>query len=62
MHVNINGIDREITKGMSNLMYSIMKEAARSDFMGLVEYSGATDEDWDELKKILTDLGLKTYL
>ncbi len=62
MRVNINGFDIEITDGMADIMYQITKEAARHDFMELVEYSGASDEDWDKLKEVLIGIGLKTYL
>ena len=62
MHVNINGVDVEITGGMASIMYSITKEAARSNFMEFIEYSGASEEDWDKLKEVLIGIGLKTYL
>ena len=51
-----------IGASMADIMYQITKEAARHDFMELVEYSGASDEDWDKLKEVLIGIGLKTYL
>jgi hypothetical protein len=62
MKVTINEVEYEVTTGMADIMYSITKEAARSDFMELIEYSGSSEEDWDSLREILRGIGLKTYL
>lgn len=43
-------------------MYFMTKEVARSGFEDFIENIGCDDDDWDELKAVISALGLKTYL
>lgn len=60
--VNVNGKELELGAGASNLMYFMTKEVARSGFEDFIENIGCDDDDWDELKAVISALGLKTYL
>lgn len=59
--VNVNGEEFELGSGASSLMYFMTKEVARSGFEDFIENIGC-DDDWDELKAVISALGLKTYL
>ena len=60
--VIVNGEEFELGSGASNLMYFMTKEVARSGFEDFIENIGCDDDDWDELKAVISALGLKTYL
>ena len=60
--VNVNGEEFELGSGASNLMYFMTKEVARSGFGDFIENIGCNEDDWDELKAVISAIGLKTYL
>lgn len=50
-------------KKFETFMYALLKTAARESFVDFLDDWGLTEEDYQEIKKHLTETyGIKTYL
>ncbi|CNK27775.1 Uncharacterised protein [Yersinia frederiksenii] len=50
-----------IPKKLPDFIYAVGKEAARTSFVDFLEDWSISEEEYEEISKFFTELGIKTY-
>ncbi|EKN3952939.1 hypothetical protein WFJ88_20405 [Yersinia enterocolitica] len=53
--------EKKIPKKLPDFIYAVGKEAARSSFVDFLECWGISEDEYEEISKFFSDLGIKTY-